>query len=74
MNIRKATIDDFEALKELKILSKKEELKYSETIKPIEETKERYLSYMRRDLTIDNRAIFIAIDNDQRLTKSANKV
>lgn len=60
MMIRKATLDDFEALKELKILSKEAELQYSETLKPIEETKERYLSYMRRDLTFEHRAIFIA--------------
>ncbi len=65
MIIRKATIKDFEALKDIKTLSKKEELKYSQTLNTIDKNKERYFSYLKRDLTIDNRAVFIALKEDK---------
>ena len=67
MQIRKATIKDYELLKEIKLLAKSEELKYSETLKPIDETKERYLSYLRLDLTNEKRAIFIAEEDNKTI-------
>lgn len=63
MIIRRANLNDFEELKEIKLLSKKGELKYSETINPIEENKEDYFRYLKKDLTYINRGTFIAIDN-----------
>ena len=63
MVIRKASIKDFEALKEIKLLSKKEELKYSPTLKQIVKNKENYFSYLKKDLSHNNRAVFIALDN-----------
>ena len=65
MRIRNATLDDFEALKRFKILSKKEEMKYSETLKPLEHTKEKYLDYLKTDLTRQWRAIFVAAEDDK---------
>ena len=62
MIIRKATIKDFESLKEIKILSKREELKYSDTLKSIDRNKKNYFSYLKKDLTHKNRAVFIALD------------
>ena len=63
MMIRKATIKDFEALKEIKILSKKEELKYSDTLKSIDKNKEIFFSYLKEDLNRKNREIFVALEN-----------
>ena len=63
MRIRKATLNDFEALKKFKILSKKEELKYSETLKPLKDTKKKYLEFLKIDLTRQWRAIFVAVEN-----------
>lgn len=63
MNIRRATKDDFEALKEIKLLSKQEELKYSESIRPIDENKEDYFRYLKKDLKYINRGLFIAEDD-----------
>lgn len=63
MIIKKATIRDFEALKEIKLLSKKEELKYSGTIKPIDKNKEIYFSYLKKDLKHKNRSIFMVLEN-----------
>ncbi|MCH8328883.1 MAG: hypothetical protein IIB81_00650, partial [Nanoarchaeota archaeon] len=63
MIIRKATIKDFESLKEIKILSKREELKYSDTLKSIDRNKKNYFSYLKKDLTHKNRAVFIALEN-----------
>lgn len=61
--IRKATIDDYEKLKRIKLLSKKEELKYSETLKPLSKSKEYYEEYLQLDLTKPDRALFIAEEN-----------
>ena len=56
-------MDDFEELKRFKILSKKEELKYSETLKPLKGTKPRYLDYLKADLADKTREVFIAVEN-----------
>ena len=63
MKIRKAVKEDFKGLLKLRLLSKKEELKYSDTLKPIKESKEYYKEYLQLDLTKPNRIIFIAVDN-----------
>jgi ribosomal protein S18 acetylase RimI-like enzyme len=63
MRIRKATLKDFEALKKFKILSKREELKYSKTLKPLKQTRKKYLDYLKEDLTNKTRAVFIAIED-----------
>ena len=65
MRIRRAAIADFERLKSIKLMSKKEEAMYSHTLKPIESIKDRYFSYLKRDLTIGNRAVFIAEENKE---------
>ncbi len=65
MIIRRATLDDFEALKEIKLLSKKEELKYSESIRPIEDNKEDYFRYLKKDLFYKSRGVFIAVDSSK---------
>tara|TARA_Y100000310_G_C20307131_1_gene634485 strand:+ start:31 stop:495 length:465 start_codon:yes stop_codon:yes gene_type:complete len=62
MKIRKAIKDDFKELFKLKLLSKKEELKYSKTIKSLNESKQYYEEYLQLDLTKPDRVIFIAID------------
>ncbi len=65
MKIRKATLDDFEALKRFKILSKKEELKYSKTLKPLKQTKEQYFNYLKQDLRSKTREIFVAVEGEK---------
>jgi len=62
MRIRRATKEDFESLKKIKILSKKEELKYSETIKDVEGNKKNYYKYLKRDLKYISRGVFIAVE------------
>ena len=63
MKIKKATIKDFESLKRLKILSKKEELNYSPSLRPLSKTKEYYFRYLKSDLKDKERAIFIAMED-----------
>jgi len=65
MKIKKATIDDFEKLKKIKILSKKEELKYSDSLKPIEKTKKKFLEYMRHNLQSRYKSVFYAEEDDK---------
>ncbi len=60
MEIKRATKEDYERLKAIKLLSKKEELKYSESLKPIEDNEEYFYEYLNRDLKYKSRAIFYA--------------
>jgi len=60
MIIRKTTIKDFVKLKELKIKSKKEEMKYSDSLKPLNKTLNKYFEYFKIELRKKNSAVFIA--------------
>ncbi len=65
MTIRKATGNDYERLKELKLLAKKEESKYSRLLKPLPDARRCYLNYLKADLAKRNRKIFIALEDDE---------
>ena len=62
MKIRKATIKDFEKLKSIKLESKKDELGYSNSLKPLSKTKDIYFEYFKAELEKKNSAVFIAED------------
>lgn len=65
MEIRKATINDFEQIKDIKLRAKASEGKYDTSLRPLRENRERYFSYLRNDLTNQDRAVLIAIDQDE---------
>ncbi len=65
MTIRKAAGNDYERLKELKLLAKKEESKYSGLLKPLSGARRCYLNYLKADLTKRNSGIFIALEDDE---------
>ncbi len=65
MEIRKATISDFERIKEMKLRAKACEREYSKSLKPMRECRERYLTYLRDDLTKEDRAVFVAIERGE---------
>ncbi len=65
MEIRKATIDDFEQIKDIKLKAKAREGKYNTSLRPLRENRERYFRYLRNDLTNQDRAVLIAIDRDE---------
>jgi len=62
MIIRKATIKDFDKLKDIKVKSKKEEMKYSDSLKPLSKTLDIYFEYFKAELNKKNSAVFIAED------------
>jgi len=62
MIIRKATIKDFGKLKAIKLNSKKEEMKYSDSLKPLRETVNIYFEYFKTELKKKNSSVFIAVD------------
>jgi ribosomal protein S18 acetylase RimI-like enzyme len=64
MKIRKAGREDIKELFRLKLLSKKEELKYSSTLKPMSKSKGIYMRYCEADLEKSNRAFFIAVEGN----------
>ena len=62
MIIRKATIEDFEKLKDIKLESKKDEMKYSDSLKPLSKTIDIYFEYFKAELNKKNSSVFIAED------------
>ena len=62
MIIRKATIEDFEKLKDIKLESKKDEMKYSDSLKSLSKTIDIYFEYFKAELRKKNSAVFIAED------------
>ena len=62
MIIRKATIKDFEKLKDIKLESKKDEMKYSDSLKPLSKTIDIYFEYFKDELKKKNSTVFIAED------------
>jgi len=62
MKIREATIKDFEKLKAIKLESKKDEMEYSDSLKPLGKTIEIYFEYFKAELKKKNSAVFIAED------------
>jgi len=64
MIIKKATIEDFEKLKDIKLESKKDEMKYSDSLKPLSETVEVYFEYFEAELRKKNSAVFVAEDKE----------
>ena len=60
MIIRKATIKDFEKLKAIKLESKKDEMKYSDSLKPLGKTINIYFEYFKAELKKKNSSVFIA--------------
>ena len=62
MIIKKATIKDFEKLKDIKLKSKKDEMNYSDSLKPLSKTIDIYFEYFKAELRKKNSAVFIALD------------
>ena len=62
MEIRKATSDDFELLKDIKLKAKASERRYNKSLKPVPQSKERYFAYLANDLASEDQAVFIALE------------
>ncbi len=65
MKIRKASRNDYEKLKELKLLAKREESRHSEALRSLPEAQRYYFKYLEADLTKRNRRVFIALEDDE---------
>ena len=63
--IRKATMKDFDELFKFRMLSKKEELKYSAALKPLSKTKKYFKEYVKLDLTKRDRVVFVAVEDNK---------
>lgn len=65
MEIRKATMDDFEQLFRLKLESKEDERQHNNTLLPVNKVKENYGEYLEKDLKSQYRAVFMAIEDNK---------
>ena len=62
MEIRKATPDDFEQVKGIKLRAKAVERRYNKSLKTVRKNRRRYLSYLRGDLASRDRAVLVAME------------
>jgi len=74
MAIRKATLDDFEQVKDLKLQAKANEARYNTSLRPLRDNRERYLRYLRNDLTNEDRAVLIAMEGDEPIGTITGRV
>ena len=74
MEIRKATMEDFDEVLKLKLESKEEERKFNEELEPVEKVKKHYEEYLKNDLKSKWRAIFVAIKDNQIVGSVTGKI
>ena len=65
MEIRQATLADFERIKGLKLEAKASEARYNTSLRPLRDNRESYFSYLRSDLTSDDRIVLIATEDGE---------
>lgn len=61
MDIRKATIEDFDKVLEIKLESKDEERRFNPALRPVKKMVNYYKEYLKNDLSSEWRAVFIAV-------------
>jgi len=74
MEIKKATMDDFNEVLNLKLESKTEERKLNEELEPVEKVKKHYEEYLKNDLQSKWRAVFVAIEDNQIIGLATGKI
>lgn len=74
MEIRKATMKDFEEVLKIKLESKEEERKFNDELESVEKVKKHYEEYLKNDLNSEWRAIFIAIEDKQTIGFVTGKI
>ncbi len=65
MEIRKATLDDLEGVKDLKLQAKASEARYNTSLRPLADSREEYVRYLRDDLASEDGVVFVATDGDE---------
>ncbi len=60
MEIKQASLKDFDEIIKLKLESKEEERDFNRNLKPVEDVKMHYEKYLRNDLSSEWRVVFIA--------------
>lgn len=74
MEIRKATMKDFEEVLKIKLESKEEERKLNDELEPVEKVRKHYEEYLKNDLNSEWRAIFIVIEDKQTIGFVTGKI
>lgn len=74
MEIRKAIMEDFDRLFELKLESREDAKQFNKKLVPIETVKDRYERYLKKDLSSEWRIIFIAVDNGEIIGMVLGKI
>jgi len=72
--IRQATMDDFDELFELKLESRVEARQFNKKLVPINEVADRYKLYLKKDLSSEWRAVFIAVEYGKIIGMALGKI
>ncbi|MBW2980921.1 GNAT family N-acetyltransferase [Candidatus Woesearchaeota archaeon] len=74
LKIRQATMEDFDGLLKLKLESREEATKFNKKLVSIETVKDRYELYLKKDLSSEWRAVFIAVDDGKIVGMVLSKI
>ncbi len=74
MEIRQATIKDFDGILNIKLEAKEEEREFNQFLKPVRDVKEHYEKYLRNDLSSEWRAVLVAEENSKIIGLVVGKI
>ncbi len=74
VEIRKATMDDFDKLFELKLESREEAKHFNKKLVPIDKVSDRYALYLKKDLGSEWRVVFIAVEGGKIVGMALGKI
>lgn len=74
MEIRKATPEDFEELLKLKLELKESERKFNKNLPPVNKVKQHYKEYLSKDLSRENSAVFVAVEENQLIAMISARI
>jgi len=65
MELRQASMNDFEKVFELKLKLKESERQFNKNAPPVKEVQEHYKRYLEKDLSSENSTVFIALEGEK---------
>ena len=74
MEIKKATLDDFEEVLELKLKLKEFERELNKNLPSLSQVKQYYEKYLRKYLSSENSAVFIALEENKPVAMISAKI
>ena len=74
MEIRQATIKDFDEILKIKLEAKEKEREFNQFLKPVRDVKAHYEEYLRNDLSSEWRVVLVAEENSKIIGLIVGKI